>query len=254
MRSANTFCLVSTLLALSAGCLDTATNESEILPPINQDDSPSNGDSSGGDGDSSGGDGDTGGGDGDSSGGDGDSSGGDGDTGGGDGDTGGGDGDTGGGDGDAASMISGSAEAAGCQSFTAQTDSTCYGFYCGISKETLASAVLSSRKCDYPVEDACAGLLSTKVGSCARTVKSQNIFASEADIRTKTGECVYEDAKLKSTVSMGCLDCYLDAAMCASKHCVTQCLSGDSKNCDECRLKNNCNQPVPGCAGLPSPF
>ena len=46
----------------------------------------------------------------------------------------------------------------------------------------------------------------------------------------------------------------LDAAQCASDNCLTQCLSGDSSGCDTCRMNNNCNQPVPTCAGFPSPF
>lgn len=246
--------LLPALFAFSTACLDTATNKDEILPPINNDASPSTGGgNAGGGANHPGGGGNQGGDDGsntdDNGGGDGtDSSGDDSNN---DTDAGGG---SSGDDGPAESRVAGTASTANCKSYTQQTATSCYGYYCGVDEATLAAEFSPTRKCDYPVEDACAGLLSQKVGACARMVKSQNPIISEADHRKQTVNCVYGDQHLKDTVSMDCLDCYVDAAMCASKHCTLQCLAGDSDACDECRMKNNCNQPVPACAELPSPF
>jgi hypothetical protein len=227
------------VLALAAGCLDTATNEDD-LPPVDQGEDPS-----GGDDHSSSGDGD---GDGDTS--DGDTS--DGDSGDGDADA----GTSGDGDGPVESVIDGTAESAMCTSYVAAAEGACYGYYCGVTQEMIAAELSSNRKCQLSAEEVCAGTLPQKVASCARSVKSNplNAFDSADTIRMKTQACVYEDQAIKDGVSEDCLGCYLDGAQCASENCLTQCLTGDSANCDSCRQENNCNQPVPGCAGLPSPF
>jgi hypothetical protein len=154
------------------------------------------------------------------------------------------------------SQIAGSAEAAECTSFTAQTADSCYGYYCGVSLDIVVAELSPTRKCQLSPEVICEGKLSQKVGSCARDKRTQAPFRGwdEAEIRAETQSCVYEDATLEEMVSQECLDCYLDGAQCAGMNCSLECLGMDSANCDACREENNCNQPVPGCAGLPSPF
>jgi len=223
------------LLVMLSGCLDTASNYGTVLPPVKDDD---NGGSNGGNNGGNQGDGDTN----------------DDDTG--DGDTSGGDGDQGGGGGDTTSVIKGSAMKAGCSSYQAREgDNQCAGYYCGVSKKTIEAELKpGTGKCSPTAEDVCAGTVTTRVAKCARETKSNplNALDSDAVIREKTLACVKMDPAIDSTDE--CLGCFLDAAQCASKNCLTQCLTGDSANCDDCRLKNNCNQPVPICAGLPSPF
>jgi hypothetical protein len=249
MKSKQMLWLAPMVFALAAGCLDTASNDDDVLPPVDEDTDPAGGGDGDGDGDGDNtGDGDNSG-DGD---GDGDNSGdGDGD---GDGDnTGDGDGD---GDGTGESNVAGTAESAQCTSFVAATDSACYGYYCGVTEATIAAELSSSRKCQIPADMLCAGTVPQKVATCARSVKSNpaNIFASDEEIRQETQDCVFEDAAIKAVASEDCMGCYLDGAQCASDNCLTQCLTGDSADCDACRMENNCNQPVPGCGGLPTPF
>ncbi len=220
------------LLVALFGCLDTASNYDAVLPPVKNDDSGGN---QGGNNGGTQGDGDT-----------------DDDIG--DGDTSGGDGDQGGGS--TMSLIKGSAMRAGCSSYQAREgDNQCAGYYCGVSKKTIENELKSgSGKCNPTAEDVCAGTVTTRVAKCARETKSNplNALDSDAVIREKTLACVKMAPEIDS--SDECLGCFLDAAQCASNNCLTQCLTGDSPNCDTCRINNNCNQPVPLCAGLPSPF
>ena len=143
-----------------------------------------------------------------------------------------------------------------CSSYTALTDDSCYGYYCGVSEEMLAAELSASRKCQLPADLLCAGTLSQKVAACARQVISNplNIGNSDDQIRSKIQDCVYGEQALKDVTSEECLSCYLDGAMCAKANCTGPCLGGDSASCDACREDNNCNQPVAGCAGLPTPF
>jgi hypothetical protein len=237
-------------LVLLAGCLDTASNYGAVLPSVDQNTDNQNG-------------GDVG--DGDTSSGDGDGKKDDDDKG--DGDSTSGDGDTSSGDGDEAktdggskpvmmmSLIKGTAKKAGCSSYQEQDgDDQCAGYYCGVSMDMIEAELKGGGKCDPTPKDVCSGKVTTRVAQCARDTKKNpvNAFDSDAMIRAKTLTCIQMDTSIDA--SEECLGCFLDAAQCASKNCLTQCLTGDNANCDTCRLNNNCNQPVPLCAGLPTPF
>jgi hypothetical protein len=210
------------LSLLFAGCLDTASNYGSVLPPLDAAPTPPSGggnnrpDAGGG----SNGDGDTS-----------------------------GDGD------DGPSKIKGTAESAGCSSYQMRDgDDACAGYYCGVSIDLIEAELKGSGKCSPTPEDVCSGKVTTKVAACARSTKSNplNAFDSDETLRMKTLACVKMDSSIDA--SDECLGCFLDAAQCASNNCLTQCLTGDSPDCDNCRLSNNCNQPVPLCAGLPTPF
>jgi hypothetical protein len=247
MKPTQLLCLASSVLALLAGCLDTASNPDNILPPIDQDQDPSGGD---GDGDNASGDGDGTSGDGDGTPGDDD----------GDGDSTPGDGD-GDADGDDSqpveSQIDGTAESAMCGSASPRTASTCYGYYCGVSEEMVAAELSPTRKCQLPADMLCAGTVSQKVTECAPPIVQAAVFNGDSDetIRTKIQACIYEDQAIKAVASEECISCYVEGAMCSKEHCTFQCVQNPtSSGCDACRMQNNCNQPVPGCAQLPDPF
>jgi hypothetical protein len=144
-----------------------------------------------------------------------------------------------------------------CSSYGNKTGEMCAGFYCKVTTADIAAELdLSKSTCDFTPEQICEGSLTKHVAACARSVKMADPLSGNDVLRPKVRDCVYaKDAKLKeSAPEMGCLGCFLDAAECASEFCLLQCLGGDSKDCDNCRNTNKCNQMAPACAGLPSPF
>ncbi|MDD9941996.1 MAG: hypothetical protein OXU20_13205, partial [Myxococcales bacterium] len=106
------------------------------------------------------------------------------------------------------------------------------------------------------VAQVCDGGLVIVVGDCARTIKSQpqNLFSDNETLKPLVAQCVYEDPQFTDTLSMECLGCFLDVALCAGNLCLPQCLSGNTPECDQCRKDNNCEQPLFPCAGLPNPL
>lgn len=152
-----------------------------------------------------------------------------------------------------------------CASNAKPTGEMCGGFYCNVTEEDIAAELSTESACKFTAEEICGGKLSTYVGDCARSVKTEDTAAAlfqgrapktDEQLRPLVRDCVYKkDAKLsESAPEQGCLSCFLDAAACASKHCVDLCLTGDNPRCDQCRMENKCNQMAPSCAGLPSPF
>lgn len=154
------------------------------------------------------------------------------------------------------SVIKGSGIAAKCSSYGLPKNGMCAGYYCGIKVDAvMAEYKPAASKCDTTPEEICDGQLTRDVAKCARDTKSNPLNALDSDemIRAKVQTCVTKIAANKD-IEQDCLDCFLDAAQCASDNCLTQCLTGDSATCDKCRMDNDCNQSVPTCAGLPSPF
>ncbi|MET0283605.1 MAG: hypothetical protein ABW352_04025 [Polyangiales bacterium] len=153
------------------------------------------------------------------------------------------------------SKIAGSGLEAKCSSYGTAKGGMCAGYYCGITIETLAAEYKPGNKCDTTPEKICDGQLTRDVAKCARDTKSNplNALDTTEQIREKTATCIMK-IPANADTEPDCLDCFLDAAQCASDNCLTQCLTGDSATCDKCRLDNDCNQPVPSCAGFPTPF
>lgn len=142
-----------------------------------------------------------------------------------------------------------------CASYALPANGMCGSYYCGVNLETLAKEIDPTALCGKDPEFTCYGNVVTAVGACSRKVKSQNLREPNNDVlRPLVEACVYEDEEIKARVEPDCLSCFIDAADCAGLNCMTQCLTGDSPLCDNCRKNNNCEAPVFTCAGLPSPF
>lgn len=146
-----------------------------------------------------------------------------------------------------------------CQSYATAQGSQCAGYYCSVTAADVAAEIVpGAGPCsNLEPERICGGRLTQLTGACARSTKSNplNAFDTDAQLRVKIRDCIYEDPDFdEQRVPVECTECFLDAAQCASDFCLTTCLAGDSPECDQCRLDNNCNQPVPTCGGLPSPF
>jgi hypothetical protein len=146
-----------------------------------------------------------------------------------------------------------------CLTYQAKSGDKCAGVYCGISQDLLAQALTETQNfpndCgSVPADLLCSGVTVTQVGMCARSVKSANITKSNAELRPLIQECVYKNAEIKAKMPPACLGCYLTSAECSGEKCLLQCLSGDSPNCDKCRLDNGCSRPVAKCTGFPDPL
>jgi hypothetical protein len=151
--------------------------------------------------------------------------------------------------------VAGTADAAGCNSFTPAEDGMCGSFFCGVSEASLAAEVSSSAVCSN-TEFFCSGNLVTVAGDCARRVKSGMPLASNESLRPAIRDCVYADAAIQENVSEDCLECYLVSFDCGGQvdTCLIECLNGNSAECDQCMRDNGCLDPVFTCSGLPSPF
>lgn len=165
-----------------------------------------------------------------------------------------GDGGGGAGGGSAVAAIIGSGK--NCSTYGLKMGDKCAGVYCGVTEPQLAAAFeeLPDRLCKISAAWACEGATVRKVGDCAREVKSANPLNNNAQNRPLVQACVYKDASIMQNVTPECLSCYLDSAICSGDKCLVECIAGNSKSCDDCRLRNNCSQPVAPCTGLPNPL
>lgn len=144
---------------------------------------------------------------------------------------------------------------AGCNSYTAPTSSKCGGYYCNLTPQQLDAAYDPLAVCGGISSSLlCSVRLNLDAGRCFRQVKSANIVASNAELRPKVEECVRKLDLAYSSISSQCMGCYADVHACAMDKCLIECLSEDNVDCDKCRIKNNCDQPLPGCGGLPNTF
>jgi hypothetical protein len=63
------------------------------------------------------------------------------------------------------------------------------------------------------------------------------------------------DAELKAKTPQACLNCFLDAAVCAGKNCIEECIDdANAPKCLKCRIDKKCDTKVFGCAKIVNPF
>lgn len=157
-------------------------------------------------------------------------------------------------------LVAGTASAAGCLSYTEPANGMCGSYFCGVDEATLAKALDPNTVCGENMGNTggsafvCEGRLVSVVGACARTVKAANFLLTNEQLRPLVQDCVYEDAEIKMKVTEQCLSCFIDVADCAGTNCLVECLAGDSEACDQCRMNNNCEQPLFPCGGFPNPL
>ena len=153
------------------------------------------------------------------------------------------------------SVVPGSAIKAQCSSYVLANGSMCGGYFCGVTQAQLAAEMPADNLCgSNAAASTCNNTLFKTVANCARDVRSANAVATNAEMRPKIQECVFKDSELQAKTPLACLSCYLDAAECLNDSCLVECLTGDSKGCDTCRVKNGCHTKALLCAKLPNPF
>lgn len=149
--------------------------------------------------------------------------------------------------------VAGTAESAGCHSYTPAGNGMCGGFLCGVTHEQLAAEIKADAACSDS-QYACTGNLDDVSTACARSVQATNFGASESVLRTAIRNCIFEDAQAKAHASAQCVDCFIDALVCSSGPCLIACLNGNTPQCDQCARNAGCLDPVFACSGQPSPF
>jgi hypothetical protein len=152
------------------------------------------------------------------------------------------------------SAISGSATRAQCTSYRGTSYPFCGGYFCGVTEEQIAAALPAQTPCGSSAATlACDNTLQSTVARCAREARSSDVLASTPELRPLIESCALKNGALSATPA-ACLSCYVRASECDADHCLLECLTGDSRNCEACRAKNSCNTAALTCAGLPNPF
>jgi hypothetical protein len=145
--------------------------------------------------------------------------------------------------------VEGTAAVAECSSTTeGQDEGGCYGFYCGTNSNSLFAALTDDSVCGSTAQVwiICNGDTSEEASRCARE------HALDDDPTEGTRTCVRESEAL-APVSDACLECYVQSSACARENCLSDCLGGDSAQCDTCREEAGCTPDFYTCAGLPNP-
>lgn len=150
------------------------------------------------------------------------------------------------------SVVPGSATKAQCSSYG--TGASCDGYYCGVTMANLIAEMPADTLCGSGAASiACDNALVLAVSRCSRSAKSSNTLATNAELRPLIRQCVLRDTAYQ-TVPDACLSCFVEQSDCDNDHCLLECLAGDSKACDTCRVKNGCHTKAILCAKLPNPF
>lgn len=137
-----------------------------------------------------------------------------------------------------------------CLSNSAPTSAGfCAGNFCDARPCDVVAGFTSDATCGSlsEFERICDASLTVQITTCAQ----DNAFAP--DPREATRVCM-RDLLDASILRDGCLDCVLDAAVCARTFCALTCLGSDVAACDTCRETNGCNDSFYACAGYPNPF
>jgi hypothetical protein len=147
------------------------------------------------------------------------------------------------------SDVEGTASAAECTSTSDTRDEDgCYGFFCGSNSNSLNAALTEDSPCASVAQVwlICDGLGVREASRCARE------HALDQDPREGTRMCLRENEELDPFTDE-CLACFLDSADCARENCLSDCLGGDSAQCDACRESAGCTPDYYACSGLPDP-
>jgi hypothetical protein len=150
------------------------------------------------------------------------------------------------------SVVPGSAIKGQCSSYG--TGASCNGYYCGVTMANLVAEMPADTLCGSGAASiACDNALFLAVSRCSRSTKSANVLATNEELRPLIKQCLLRDTAYQTTPD-ACLSCYLEQTECSNDKCLVDCLNGDSKGCDACRVKNGCHTKATLCAKLPNPF
>ncbi len=139
-----------------------------------------------------------------------------------------------------------------CASYTRPTANTCGGSHCLQTPAELKASVSSSAVCktDGELDQFCQLSSVDKVTTCVSTAFTSG--KTGEDLKTATRTCAAAELPAYST---GCLDCFIDSAICAANNCIAVCYpTSATAACDECRVSKGCIPNFYTCSGIKNPI
>jgi hypothetical protein len=137
-----------------------------------------------------------------------------------------------------------------CHSWTPVEAGRCGGPFCNqtegqLRTDLLANEMSSGRTAACRDNDEVTAMCSLEsirdVTMCAR---------SSGANEDSTRQCARAALPQLST---DCVECYVDAAVCAAQRCAGDCLAGDSVACDACQISSGCAGTLYLCTGFVDP-
>ena len=132
-----------------------------------------------------------------------------------------------------------------CFAHTDRAEEQCGSYYCGVDQETLAAALDPSNPCEFGAEAMCTGQVMVLIEQCG--------WEAVVNSRDAVEVCIRGGINLAS-VEQYCMDCFVDASMCAAEACAARCLGPSEQACAICLRDSGCDPVLFECAGWPSPF
>lgn len=135
---------------------------------------------------------------------------------------------------------------AGCLAAASSDAGLCPSFGCR-TREQLRASVGMQGACTS--EQAIALGCDGRVGKAALECTQESVFSISLERSVTT--CLKRDAAI-AQLSSGCLDCYVDEALCTLSRCFAACTLTEGSDCKACR-QQQCAAAFARCSGLPAP-
>jgi hypothetical protein len=148
------------------------------------------------------------------------------------------------------SDASGDASTFACKANTPATATMCGGSHCLQTPAQLKASVMSGAACSKTEElDQFCSLQS--IGAVQMCI-IQNYQKPEAERAAAVKACA---TPMLPAYTSGCLDCFVQSAVCAAKECLTVCVADPgAAACDQCRVEKGCIPSFYTCAGIDNPI
>jgi hypothetical protein len=141
----------------------------------------------------------------------------------------------------------GDAGDAGCPQPLPPDASVCPNYGCRSTREQLRAAMNPQGACssEQAVALACDG----RVGKAALQCTEDSVFT--LNLERAVTACLKRDAAI-AQLSSGCLECFVDEALCTLSRCFAACTLTEGNDCKVCR-QQQCSAAFATCSGLPAP-
>jgi hypothetical protein len=137
-----------------------------------------------------------------------------------------------------------------CTSWTEPMNGMCGGPHCQQTQAQLRASAPTTATCGSDME--IAGLCTQAVVKTVSTCTVTHAFDPEASREANITTCA-RMTHGSTELSDACMNCYVDAALCAVNHCLQVCLNPNTTICDDCRIANGCVSAFYTCGGVPQP-
>jgi hypothetical protein len=144
-----------------------------------------------------------------------------------------------------------SRETISCLTETSPIPGYCGGSFCNMSTTRFSLGFAAAGKCGNARDLMCAGTLKSISMQCMINA------ALSADATGEATACIKADRTVEADhLSDGCIGCFVMAGECCKQDntCISACVLGPSKACDDAQRDAGCLTALHACAGLPTPM